>query len=122
MTNQTDWIEYTGSDEQIAEMQDCKYGFILLYKDKKQYEILTAQGDFFGNITRLHPDVTHYWIIPADPLREMKVRQAQTGQPVWVRVPTSFIRYGYHYITYGATTTPDWNIPNANYSFSPFQE
>ena len=101
-----DWKEYTNSDEQIAEMQDCKYGFILLYKDKKQYEILTAQGDFFGNITRLHPDVTHYWIIPADPLREMKVRQAQTGQPVWVRVPTSFIRYGYHYITYGATTTP----------------
>lgn len=37
-----DWKEYTNSDEQIAEMQDCKYGFILLYKDKKQYEILTA--------------------------------------------------------------------------------
>lgn len=63
-----DWKEYTNSDEQIAEMQDCKYGFILLYKDKKQYEILTAQGDFFGNITRLHPDVTHYWIIPSYPL------------------------------------------------------
>ena len=122
MTNQTNWTEYTGSDEQIAEMQDCKYGFILLYKDKKQYEILTAQGDFFGNITRLHPDVTHYWIIPADPLREMKVRQAMTGQPVCVRQSYYDPVEEHHGAKVFTTTTPDWNIPNANYSFSPFQE
>ena len=112
-----DWKEYTNSDEQIAEMQDCKYGFILLYKDKKQYEILTAQGDFFGNITRLHPDVTHYWIIPADPLREMKVRQVMTGQPVWIRR-----KIENEYFYWLPTTTPDWNIPNAEYSFTEFEK
>ena len=114
-----DWKEYTNSDEQIAEMQDCKYGFILLYKDKKQYEILTAQGDFFGNITRLHPDVTHYWIIPADPLREMKVRQAMTGQPVYWRLKKD--NPGLIYRVF-VTTSPDWNIPNAEYSFTEFKE
>ena len=30
-------------------------------------------------------DVVSYWIIPDDPLREMKIRQARTGQPVWAR-------------------------------------
>lgn len=122
MTNQTNWQTYTNSDEQIAEMQDCKYGFILLYKDKKQYEILTAQGDFFGNITRLHPDVTHYWIIPADPLREMKVRQAMTGQPVCVRQSYYDPVEEHHGAKVFTTTTPDWNIPNAEYSFTEFKD
>ena len=126
MTNQTTWQFYTGSDEQIAELRGAKNGYVIRYSNDKISNIAwndcikNSQFVDWKNGERHCP--THYWIIPADPLREMKVRQAQTGQPVWVRVPTSFIRYGYHYITYGATTTPDWNILNANYSFSPFQE
>ncbi len=126
MTNQTTWQFYTGSDEQIAELRGAKNGYVIRYSNDKISNIAwndcikNSQFVDWKNGERHCP--THYWLIPDDPLREMKVRQAQTGQPVWVRVPTSFIRYGYHYITYGATTTPDWNIPNANYSFSPFQE
>ncbi len=126
MTNQTTWQFYTGSDEQIAELRGAKNGYVIRYSNDKISNIAwndcikNSQFVDWKNGERHCP--THYWLIPDDPLREMKIRQAQTGQPVWVRVPTSFIRYGYHYITYGATTTPDWNIPNANYSFSPFQE
>lgn len=32
-TQQTDWIEYTGSDEQISEMDNCNNGYILRYKN-----------------------------------------------------------------------------------------
>ena len=120
MTNQTTWQVYDGSDEQIAEIRNAGNGYVARLTSGK--EILIKPGETYHISNPSVEKVTHYWLIPDDPLREMKIRQAQTGQPVWVRVPTSFIRYGYHYITYGATTTPDWNIPNANYSFSPFQE
>ena len=126
MTNQTTWQFYTGSDEQIAELRGAKNGYVIRYSNDKISNIAwndcikNSQFVDWKNGERHCP--THYWLIPDDPLREMKIRQAQTGQPVWVRVPTSFIRYGYHYITYGATTTPDWNIPNANYSFTGFKD
>ena len=126
MTNQTTWQFYTGSDEQIAELRGAKNGYVIRYSNDKISNIAwndcikNSQFVDWKNGERHCP--THYWLIPDDPLREMKIRQAQTGQPVWVRVPTSFIRYGYHYITYGATTTPDWNIPNAEYSFTEFKD
>ena len=130
--------KYTSSDEQIDEISSSKNGFVCrnnetdsgiltikygqLFSDQSEYPILNAMWS--GSLKRFVEthNTTHYWIISDDPLREMKIRQSQTGQPVWVRVPTSFIRYGYHYITYGATTTPDWNIPNAEYSFTEFKE
>ena len=126
MTNQTTWQFYTGSDEQIAELRGAKNGYVIRYSNDKISNIAwndcikNSQFVDWKNGERHCP--THYWLIPDDPLREMKIRQAQTGQPVWVRVPTSFIRYGYHYITYGATTTPDWNIPNAEYSLTEFKD
>ena len=114
---QTNWKVYDGSDEQIAEIRKCNHGYIKRFVSGMESMVMTCD-----DYPSFMETPTHYWIIPADPLREMKVRQAQTGQPVWVRVPTSFIRYGYHYITYGATTTPDWNIPNAEYSFTEFKD
>ena len=138
MTNRTKQTEYTGSDEQIAEISSSKNGFgcrnnetasgILtikygqLFSDLSEYPILNAMWN--GSLKRFVEtnNTTHIWLIPDDPLREMKIRWAQTGQPVWVRIPVSYERYGYCYITYGATTTPDWNIPNAEYSFTEFKE
>ena len=122
---------YDGSDAQIAEM--CRTGNTFITRDSSGKEsdpmvwIDTANhpDPRFRDANDLKRDcercqVTHYWIIPDDPLREMKIRQAQTGQPVWIKtnpfdwecaVPTSYV-----------TTTPDWNITNAEYSFTAFQE
>ena len=130
-TQQTTWTEYTGSDRQIAEMEGCEYGYLLKIDGSEYGKACPIVHRLFE--WKLHDQkrITHYWIIPADPLREMKIRQAQTGQPVWVRsedwtididkcggeiVPSEDKNCMVFY-----TTTPDWNT-NAEYSFTPFEE
>lgn len=108
MTKQTNWKVYDGSDEQIAEIGMSVYANGFITKNESGIE---------SNV--VCSDTTHYWIIPDDPLREMKVRQAMTGQPVYWRLKKD--NPGLIYRVF-VTTSPDWNIPNANYSFSPFQE
>lgn len=106
----TKWIPYTGSPEQIAEIGNSieHHGFIT--RNSEGIESLVVCSD-----------TTHYLIKHPHPLADMIIRQAQTGQPVWSRVPIDFKRYGYHYLTYNPTTTPDWNIPGAEYRFTPFE-
>mgnify|MGYP003495062819 FL=1 len=109
----TGWVLFDGSDEQIAELNECKNGFVVRFNDDK-YSALYECID----IDRLiNLGFTHYWIIPDDPLRDMKVRQAMTGQPVWTRR-----KIENEYFYWLPTTTPDWNIPNAEYSFTEFKE
>ena len=73
MTNRTKWTEFTGSDEQIAELTNNKNGYIV-------------RGENLSERTRVVFDTEgieilpfKYWLIPDDPLRDMKIRQAQTG-------------------------------------------
>jgi len=120
-----EWIEYTGSDEQIDEMKNATNGFVFRYKFKtgnieqsQTYNVLW--NSMLQTVTAAY--ITHYLICEPNPNADMICQQARTGQPVWVRIPVSYERYGYCYITYGATTTPDWNIPGAEYSFEPFEE
>lgn len=142
MNNRTKWTEYTGSDEQIDEISSSKNGFVCrnnetdsgvltikygqLFSDKSEYPILNAMWS--GSLKRFVEthNTTHYWIISDDPLRDMKIRQAQTGQPVWVRYKKDLMvlrpgdkAWRKEIIV---TTTPDWNIPNAEYSFTPFEK
>ena len=105
------WTKYTGSDEQIIELQNAEHGFII----KNIYGNLWKEIYFFWHQCPIGS--THYWLIPADPLREMKVRQVMTGQPVWTRR-----KIENEYFYWLPTTTPDWNIPNAEYSFTEFKE
>lgn len=116
----SEWEEYTGSDEQIAEMRNCKNGFLLRSSDHMyEHEIIYADADF-SCIDVFN--VTHYLICNPHPLADMICQQARTGQPVWVR------HEKYNDKTGGVTyqtfrmITPDWNIPNAEYSFTPFEE
>lgn len=113
----TNWIEYTGSDEQIAEIKSTKNGYVLRKANGKEIVFVSIQ--YRPNLE----NVTHYWTIPEDPLREMKIRHAQTGQPVWVRVPQRIKKLGGIFNTtyVKVTTAPDWNIPNAEYSFKEFE-
>lgn len=92
MTTKGEWVSYTGSDEQIDEIMNSKYGFIVdsqwsVFNEPNKLQI---SFDDKTNIDWLKKnfkdyDVKRYWIIPDDPLREMKIRQARTGQPVWYK-------------------------------------
>lgn len=121
-----DWVIYTGSDEQIAEIRAAKNGICLIFEHSKESfvyklnDISSIDGD-----PVLSNTVTHYLICNPHPLAEMIIRQSQTGQPVWIR---ELIRnYDFpeglsnNYVV-SVTTTPDWNIPNAEYSFTPFKD
>ena len=129
----SEWKKYTSSDEQIAEISSAKHGFVCrnnetdsgiltikygqLFSDQSEYPILNAMWS--GSLKRFVEthNTTHYLIISDDPLREMKIRWATTGQPVWIRR-----KIENEYFYWLPTTTPDWNIPNAEYSFIEFEK
>ena len=117
----TEWKKYEGTYEQIAEMMSAYRGFVLRYADGK--ESLPYYGDTIpiDEILDNWGEFTHYLICNPHPLADMIIRQAQTGQSVWI------------YITVGSedgddieylrpTNKPDWNIPAAVYSFTPFED
>ena len=106
----SEWKEYTGSDESICEIADAIHGVLLRYKCGKETLIVTANRTWGVCLD----DVTHYLICNPHPLADMICQQARTGQPVLVKKYSN--SFGYK------TTTPDWNIPNAEYSFTPFDE
>lgn len=137
-----DWKIYNGGDEQIAEISSSKNGFVCrnnetdsgiltikygqLFSDQSEYPILNAMWS--GSLKRFVEtnNTTHYWIIPDDPLREMKIRWSMTGQPVWIKYKKDLMvlrpgdkAWRKEIIV---TTAPDWNIPNAEYSFIEFEK
>ena len=127
----SDWREYTGSDEQIAELASNTFivnNINSIFGNPKVvntfYTGKTYEEDKLWLRNHFQEyGITKYWIIPADPLREMKVRQAMTGQPVWVNVRYFDRELREHtYKCHRPTTTPDWNIPNAEYSFTEFKD
>ena len=133
------WIEYTGSDEQIEEM--CKPGCI--------YAVMDVSGKVFGPYVWFdasnHPDprlrefndlksqlntasIKQYLICQPHPYSDLIKIWADTGCPVWVRAAdlcyednksNVWERYGL-FVT--VTDTPDWNIPGAEYSLTPFED
>ena len=111
-----EWIEYTGSDEQIEEIWNGSYGFLVDNLNKIQEISNFISKDQMKRILDTRA-INHYLVIPYDPLREMKIRQAMTGQPVWWRFSDTSFEPGVR-----CTTSPDWNIPNAEYSFAPFED
>lgn len=121
----SEWKEYTGSDEQIAEMHNDDNGWIVTFYDGTQSEI---HKGYPGKSVNMHA-IQKYLICNPHPLADMICQQARTGQPVWVKTtcigykPCEFggdEMYSKQYIY--STTTPDWNIPNAEYSFTEFKE
>lgn len=110
-----EWIEYTGSDEQIAEMDDT--GSFIIKANGVESHVMHHIDE-----RGLLVECDEYLICNRHKYAKLIQRWSMTGQPVWVRIPVSYERYGYCYITYGATTTPDWNITGAEYSFTPFGE
>jgi hypothetical protein len=112
----TEWKVYTGSDEQIMEIADAVNGVILRYKNGNEITMNTLNRTWGVCLE----DVTHFCVCNPHPLADMICQQAKTGQPVWVRYEWRDST-GPGVETY-VTSTPDWNIPNAEYSFKPLEE
>ena len=123
----TQWVKYDGSDKQIAEMKASRD---VIIRFKSSYELLRSScfvDDFNDRLA--YGTVTHYLICNPHPYADMICQWARTGQQVWVK--TTCI--GYRPCEFGgdemyskpliySTTTPNWNIQGAEYSFTEFKE
>jgi len=105
------WVKYDGSEEQIAEMENAKNGFIC----KNDYGY--TWGDVYIDWSKCPIGATHYLICNPHPYADMICQWARTGQPVWVKEGKNHARPFIY-----ETNTPDWNIPGAEYSFTEFKE
>ena len=114
------WIEYTGTDEQVEEMRNAEHGFVVRYSDGEESGLRDKEHISYNDSLDLVFDfVTHYLICNPHPLADMIERQTRTGQPVYIDRPHTFREY--ERVRY-VTTTPNWDIPGAEYSFTPFEE
>ena len=101
----------------------AEHGFTVRYSDGAESRVFAKDEHEFHEdmLIFFNKSVSHYLLCNPHPLADMIIRQAQTGQPVWV------------YITVGSedgddieylppTTRPNWNLPAAVYSFAPFED
>ena len=107
------WKKYTSSDEQIAEMDNAD-SFIIKANGVESHVMhhIDERG--------LLVECDDYLICNKHKYAKLIRRWAVTGQPVWIRKMfyCGIEKEGQTY----TTTTPDWNIPGAEYSFGPFEQ
>ena len=107
-----EWIEYTGSDEQIEEIQKSEHGWMtedfIVIDGSAPLRDLLCIGDKYL-ICDPHPYAN-----------EIKV-WADTWCEVWVREPVDYAMTGDMYKEY-VTDQPNWNIPNARFRLTPFED
>ena len=100
-------------------MRNAKDGVCLMFEHSKESFIYSLKDiSTVDGVPTLSNTVTHYLICNPRPHAKMIKQWAQTGQPVWIREcrsPGAKTR-SFVYETYN----PDWNIPGAEYSFTPF--
>ena len=124
----SEWIKYDGSDEQIEEINNARYG--ILAKNNFNY----IWPDTYEYFDFAPIGATEYLICQPHPYADLIKTWADTGCPVWVRPrkPYEFKISDYlnHPTTrlmvdgegvYLITTTPDWNIPG-EYRLTPFND
>lgn len=144
------WIKYDGSDEQIAEMRNAEHGFMaknitsISSVMSIKFNQLFIQGqkgpylpELFGNKLEnflTHNNTIEYLICTPHLYADMICQQARTGQPVWLRITNMIGIAGINdigeYYKYTdskgrniyKTNAPNWNIPGAEYSFTPFED
>ena len=133
----SEWIEYTGSNEQIAEMRNAGHGFMAKNITSMssvmsiKFNQLFIQGqkgpylpELFGNKLEnflTHNNTIEYLICTPHPYADTICQWARTGQPVWIRYKGIFPINGSNIYSY-VTNAPDWNIPGAEYSLTPFED
>ena len=112
--NTSEWIEYTGSGRQIEEI-NASESFLLKRKDGEISFILHPP---FEPNEMDSETIAEYLICQPHPYADLIKIWADTGCPVWVRYYHIF----YCELVLRITTIPDWNIPGAEYSLTPFED
>lgn len=111
------WKKYTGSDEQLEEINNSKC-FLLKRKDGAISFVLYPP---------YHPNnmdsetTIEYLIGSHHPYADLIKIWADTGCEVWVREPIDYAMTGDMYKEY-VTYHPDWNIPNAKFRLTQFED
>ena len=107
----SEWIEYTGSDDQISDIKTSEHGwmtedFIVIDGSAPIHDLISVGDKYL--ICQPHPyaDLIKIW--------------ADTGCPVWVRYEYR-LSVGPGSETY-VTDEPDFNIPGARYKLTPFED
>ena len=126
----SEWIEYTGSNEQIEEM---KGGFLYRTTSGSQSDIALNESNFdsIDHLKTWMRGATHYLAAKPHQYADLIKIWADTGCPVWVKGDIKVMSHLLHtgnkvtpYPTYTVikTTKPDWNIPGAEYRLTPFED
>lgn len=123
----SEWIEYTGSDEQIEEM---KGGFLYRTTSDSQSDIALNESHFdsIDHLKTWMRGATHYLAAKPHPYADLIKIWADTGCPVWVKhrvtsiIPDPMTGYFRSELRVDETTKPDWNIPGAEYRLTPFED
>lgn len=111
----SEWIEYKASDNQKTDLINSGNGYLLKINNKMSSRHF--MHDDFESFNQ--SAITHYFICtPPHPLADMICQWASTGQTVYVKY---FAKNKNRTIVY-ETCAPDWNTPNAHFSFVPFED
>ena len=105
------WIEYTGSDEQIEEINNARYGILA----KNNFNHIWP--DIYEHFDFAPIGATEYLICQPHPYVDLIKIWADTGCEVWVKEGKSH-RQPFIYVT----DKPDWNIPGAEYRLTQFRD
>jgi len=116
----SEWKEFTGSPEQIEEIQNSKHGYCVRMADEEgAASCLVFYDD--SQLDRLKTDtaIFQYLIAEPHPLADMICQQARTGQPVCVKTPSRRVKNAFDIYK---TTKPNWYWTDSEFSFTPFEE
>lgn len=131
MTTKGEWVSYTGSDEQIDELLSATFIVDSIYSIFGNPKVVNTfyTGSMYEDdkhwLLKHFNDygIKRYLLCNPHPYAEMIKRWADTGQAVYIRI---FVQATYEgdedCYEHSCTNTPDWNIPNAEYSFTAFEE
>jgi len=120
--NAPEWIEYIGSDDQIRDILGSKADVLFRYSNG----VHRLRSSMFTGDWK-HRTLTHYLICQPHPYADLIKIWADTGCPVWIKIPTISVRTDTGaktdlYFRSECTTKPNWNIPGAEYRLTPFED
>lgn len=107
------WVKYGGSDEQIGEMDNSAYGWIVMFKDGDVSNIHYGNPNISVNMAA----ASKYLICEPHSYADMICQWARTGQPVWWRNKDSGETGLCH-----EYFPPFMHPVEFEYSFTPFEE
>lgn len=129
----SEWKEYTGSDEQIREMLFAanKHGVMIIHHNGELCcEPFMDAGELEQHLDkRTKYPIKMFLLCHPHPCADLIKIWADTGCQVWIKANN--FRDLLHIVgtlkdiqdgNVLKTTKPDWNIPGAEYSLTPFED